>query len=181
MKLGLLFINDDVPFALLQAKISNSKIIDTECIQKAYMSIENLQLLQQSICRLIKCFENNNNHCLCNTENAPLQKDLPFVQRLDSILSNHLADESFSIDTLSEELYMSRSCLFRKVKSISGMSPHEYIKTIKMNRAIELLQQGNKIAEVSEQLGFSSPSYFAKCFKKQFDILPKDILKRDKD
>lgn len=58
------------------------------------------------------------------------------------------------------------------------MSPHEYIKTTKMNRAIALLQQGNKIAEVSEQLGFSSPSYFAKCFKRQFGMLPKDILQR---
>ncbi len=178
MKLGLIFINDDVPFALLQAKISDSKIIDTEYIQKTYTPIENLQLLQQSICRLIKCFKNNNNYCPSNAENAPLKKDLPFVQRLDSILSNHLADENFSIDTLSEELYMSRSCLFRKVKFIFGISPHEYIKTTKMNRAIVLLQQGHKIAEVSEQLGFSSSSYFTKCFKKQFGMLPKDLLQR---
>lgn len=177
MKLGLLFMNDDIPIALLEAKVSNSTIIDTEYIQKSTLSIKNLQLLQQSLYRLIKYIEkNNNHHYSSDTESQPLNRDNSFIRKLDNVLSDHLVDDVFPIDKLSAELCMSRSCLYRKIKVISGMSPNKYIKAIKMNRAIELLQQGHRIVEVSVQLGFSSPSYFAKCFKKQFGISPRDIL-----
>jgi len=179
MKLGLLFINDGIPFALLEAKVSNSTIIDTEYIQKSTLPIKNLQLLQQSLYRLIKYIENN--HHSTNIDSRSLDRDVFFIKKLDNVLSNHLVDETFPIDNLSKELCMSRSCLYRKIKAMSGMSPNKYIKTIKMNRAIELLKQGHRIIEVSVQLGFSSPSYFAKCFKKQFGVLPKDILQKDKD
>ena len=74
---------------------------------------------------------------------------------------------------------MSRSNFYRKIKALAGMPPNDYLKTIRLNKAAELLKSGVRITEVRitevcEKIGFSSSSYFAKCFKIQFGVLPKD-------
>ena len=56
----------------------------------------------------------------------------------------------------------------------SNMSPNDYLKTIRLNRAAELIKSGERISEVAERVGFTSSSYFAKCFKTQFGVLPRD-------
>ena len=114
---------------------------------------------------------------LPNTEIAVSLKDKEFVERLNAAIESHLQDINFSIDTLSEILFMSRSNFYRKIKSISGMSPNDYLKMIRLKKAAELLiKQEFRINEVYEQVGFSSSSYFAKCFKEQFSILPRDFV-----
>lgn len=75
---------------------------------------------------------------------------------------------------------MSRSNFYRKIKAISGMAPNDYLKIIRLNKATELLQQTDiRINEVSEMIGFSSSSYFSKCFKAQFGVLPKDYAEKN--
>ena len=71
---------------------------------------------------------------------------------------------------------MSRSNFYRKIKALSGMSPNDYLKALRMNKAAELIQGGTRISEVAAQVGFTSSSYFAKCFQKQFGVLPKDFV-----
>lgn len=71
---------------------------------------------------------------------------------------------------------MSRSSFYRKVKSLTGMSPNDYLKTARMNEAARLLREGYRPIEVCERVGFTSSSYFAKCFRAQFGCLPKDYL-----
>ena len=61
-----------------------------------------------------------------------------------------------------------------KIKALSGMSPNDYLKTLRMNRAAELIVSGTRISEVAAQVGFTSSSYFAKCFKAQYGVLPKE-------
>ena len=79
------------------------------------------------------------------------------------MIAEQLADENFSVDVLAEQMNMSRSNFYRKIKALSKMSPNDYLKTLRMNRAAELILNGTRISEVAEQVGFTSSSYFAKC------------------
>ena len=101
-------------------------------------------------------------------------KDKEFIERLDTEIQKNLQEPTFSIDTLAEIMCMSRSNFYRKIKGISGMSPNDYLKTIRLKMAAELLlQQEYRINEICYMTGFNSASYFAKCFQKQFGVLPK--------
>ncbi|MBV4307862.1 helix-turn-helix transcriptional regulator, partial [Parabacteroides distasonis] len=75
-----------------------------------------------------------------------------------------------------EQMNMSRSNFYRKIKALSGMSPNDYLKALRMNKAAELIQGGTRIPEVAAQVGFTSSSYFAKCFKAQYGVLPKEYV-----
>ena len=112
------------------------------------------------------------------TEN---QIDLMRMQ-LDAEIQKNLQEPTFSIDTLAEIMCMSRSNFYRKIKGISGMSPNDYLKTIRLKMAAELLlQQEYRINEIYELVGFSSSSYFTKCFKEQFGVPPKEFLNNAKN
>ena len=68
---------------------------------------------------------------------------------------------------------MSRMNLYRKLQAITGQTPTEFIRTIRLKRAAQLLQDGKlNVSEVADRVGFSSSSYFTKCFKEQFGVLP---------
>ena len=83
---------------------------------------------------------------------------------------------------LSEEFNMSRVQLYRKCKSITGKSPVELIRLIRLKAADHLLHESNKtVSEIAYEVGFSSPSYFAKCYKEQFNESPTDVQKRNKE
>lgn len=100
---------------------------------------------------------------------------MEFLKMLKENISNQLSDENFSIDSLTAIMNMSRSNFYRKLKALTGMSPNEYLKNCRLNRAAELLKEGYRITEIFEQTGFCSSSYFAKCFKAKFGVLPKDF------
>ena len=104
------------------------------------------------------------------------QRDCEFVAKIQEVIADQLADENFSIDTLAEQMNMSRSNFYRKIKALSGMSPNDYLKALRMNKAAELIRGGTRISEVAAQVGFTSSSYFAKCFKVQYGVLPKEYI-----
>lgn len=106
------------------------------------------------------------------------QQDLLFIEHLQKSVEENIHDEEFSIDTLAEQLNMSRSSFYRKIKALTGMTPTDYLKTARMNKAACLLKEGCRSSEVAERVGFTSSSYFAKCFKAQFGCLPKDYAAR---
>lgn len=109
-------------------------------------------------------------------------KDKEFIERLDAEIQKNLQEPTFSIDTLAEIMCMSRSNFYRKIKGISGMSPNDYLRTIRLKMAAELLlQQEYRINEIYELVGFSSSSYFTKCFKEQFGVPPKEFLNNAKN
>ncbi|WP_321333750.1 two-component regulator propeller domain-containing protein [uncultured Bacteroides sp.] len=140
-------------------------------IKQLRMQIENLLKLRLSFQRLMSNFSGNN---VKIEEFALSQKDLEFVTRVQEAVEGQLSDENFSVDNLAEAMNMSRSNFYRKIKMLSGMAPNDYLKTLRLNKAAELLKKGARVVEVCEQVGFSSSSYFAKCFKAQFGVLPKD-------
>ena len=107
------------------------------------------------------------------------QQDLQFMERLQQMVAENMRDEEFSIDLLAEQMNMSRSSFYRKIKALTDMTPIEYLKTRRLEQAALLLRQGIRISEVSERVGFTSSSYFAKCFKAKYGCLPKDYNNTD--
>ncbi len=174
-----------IPVILLTAKTTlESKVEGLECgadvyIEKPFtarqlqMQIENLVKLRQNFHKMMVDLFGNQAEDV-TSEYTLSQKDLEFIARIQEVITEQMADENFYIDSLAEVMHMSRSNFYRKIKALSGMSPNDYLKTIRLNRAADLIKSGERISEVAERVGFTSSSYFAKCFKTQFGVLPRD-------
>lgn len=107
---------------------------------------------------------------------ATSRADRELLAKMDAAIEMNLAESEFSIDDLAGALCMSRSTLFEKIKNISGLTPNNYIRLTRLKRAAEYLSAGEyQIGEVCYLVGFSSSSYFTKCFKKQFGVLPTEF------
>jgi AraC-like DNA-binding protein len=175
-----------IPVILLTAKTNvESKITGLEhgsdayiekpfAMEHLYSQIENLINSREKLRELFA-----GSPLLAAVEIAVSKKDKTYIDKLNEEIEKHMLDVNFSIDTLAEVMNMSRSNFYRKIKSISGMSPNDYLKTIRLKKAAELLlSQEYRINEVYEQAGFSSSSYFAKCFKEQFGMLPREFVQK---
>ena len=104
--------------------------------------------------------------------------DVKWLNTINEIITRNFTNEEFTIDKMAEEMAISRSNLQRKLKGLTGMPPNDYIRLIRLKTAGELLREGEyRINEVCYIVGFNNPSYFARCFQKQFGILPKDYVK----
>ena len=107
------------------------------------------------------------------------QRDCEFVAKIQEVIADQLADENFSIDTLAEQMNMSRSNLHLKLKAITGKSAIDFIHKIRFNRACQLLKEGKyTVAEISFMVGYNTPSYFAARFKKYIGCLPTEYGKK---
>ena len=108
--------------------------------------------------------------------------DETFLEKLNDIIQKNIAEVNFNIDTLAEEMNMSRSSLHRKIKGISKLTPNEFIQLERLKKAAQLILSNEyRINEVCYIVGFNSSSYFAKCFQKQFGVLPKDFGKQNQN
>jgi signal transduction histidine kinase/DNA-binding response OmpR family regulator len=102
-------------------------------------------------------------------------RDKEFMERIMAIIEQRITDSQLSVEELSRELAMSRSNLHKKLKSLSGMGPNELIRLIRLKHAARLLiTKQHTVSEVAYLSGFSSPSYFTKCFQQQFNVGPKE-------
>jgi DNA-binding response OmpR family regulator/anti-sigma regulatory factor (Ser/Thr protein kinase) len=100
-----------------------------------------------------------------------------FVSKLNAHILENIADEKFSIDVLSGLFNMSRSSFHKKIKSLTDMTPNDYINLIRLNQSAQLLASGRyKINEVCYMVGFNTPSYFSKLFYEHFGKLPKEYM-----
>jgi len=108
---------------------------------------------------------------------AVTSADEKFLNKLISFIENNLADPDMNVDSLTEQIHLSRSQLHRKLKALTGLSSTEFIRTIRLKRAAQLLEQRHgTIAETVYAVGFNSLSYFSKCFQKQFGLSPKEYI-----
>ena len=90
-----------------------------------------------------------------------------FLKKVTGIIEENLDNELFGVTELARELGMSRSNLHRKIKSSSGSSVSRFIRQVRLERALEMLQEPDTgVAEVAYKVGFGSPNYFSKCFLK---------------
>jgi len=105
-------------------------------------------------------------------------KEMEFIGSVNSFIEDHLGTSDFVIEDLAVEMGMSRTVFFKKIKGLTGLAPIEYVRDILMQHAAELLENSDySIKEISYRVGMNDPKYFAKCFKKKFNMTPSEYKK----
>ncbi len=106
--------------------------------------------------------------------------DEQFLNNAIQIIEKYLSESEFDINTFADELNLSKSSLYRKIKTITGLSPIEFIRNIKLKHASIMLKNNTiSISEVAYAVGFSDPKYFSSCFKNEFNITPSEFQKNN--
>lgn len=106
------------------------------------------------------------------------QVDQEFLEKLRAIIIKHILTEKIDVKFLAENVHMSHSTLYRKIKGVSGINVNEYIRTVRIQYAKELLTEGKySISEVASMVGINSVPYFKQCFKEQFGISATEYAK----
>lgn len=104
--------------------------------------------------------------------------DESFLQQAMDVIENHMSNTEFTVEEMVKEMAVSRSKLYLKLKAITGYSTSEFIRTVRLKRAVQLFEQSDySIKEIMYMTGFNTSSYFSKCFKKQFGVVPSDYIK----
>ncbi len=107
------------------------------------------------------------------------ERDREFLAQIEEIAERQIANPHFSVNDLARAAYMSRSVLFARIKSLTGTTPNNYFKTLRLRRAATLLREGqHKIGEICDLVGFNTPSYFAKCFGEHYGVMPREYAAR---
>ena len=134
--------------------------------------------LMRSRKQLRSLFSNETNEEEQRVEEQMNTKDKSFISRLRTTIQNGLSDSDFSVERIGEEIGLSRVQLYRKVKALTGQTPVELLRKARLSKAQQLLTTTDKtISEVAYECGFTSPSYFNKCFKDEYGITPGDAHK----
>ncbi|MBD1261953.1 response regulator [Maribacter polysiphoniae] len=112
-----------------------------------------------------------------NTNNTSLDKG--FIQKVLNYVHENISDPDLSVELLAKELNLSRSQLYRKIKTLTGQTVNEFLRNVRLQKAKQIIETDVEIniSEVCYQVGFSSPSYFTKCFKALFGVLPTDVVR----
>ena len=101
--------------------------------------------------------------------------DEQFIRQAIETVEEHISNPEFSVEDLSRSLHMSRVALYKKLLALTGKSPLDFIKTIRLKRAAQLLEKSQfNISEIAYEVGFNNPKYFARTFKKEFGKLPSE-------
>ncbi len=169
-----------IPFIMLTAKTdTESKVESMKSGADAYVekpfSMAFLEARVENLVNMRRMLRDkySNNEQVPVTVLASHPQDDDFLERLNGIIEEHLSDTTFSVDILAEKLNISRTNLYSKLKSMADMTPNEIIQITRLKKGAELLAEGNlKVSEVSDRVGFNSPSYFTKCFQRQFGVKP---------
>ena len=169
-----------IPFVLLTAKTDDdSKVEAMQCGADAYIEkpfslrylqacIRNMVDMRQS---LFRKFTSQPEEKIPEISMSPLDNEL--LSRMNQLILDNIDNTGLNVSFLADNLGISRSGLFAKVKSITNVTPNEMIQVIRLKKAAELLaQQRYRVNEVCYKVGFNSPSYFAKCFARQFGMTP---------
>lgn len=108
--------------------------------------------------------------------------DEKFLNKAMSVIEERMKDEEFILDEFQKAMNLSRSTLFRKIAALTGQSPTEFIRTIRLKRAAELIRQNfGNISEVSGEVGFNNISYFNRSFKKLYGVSPREFAMKEKN
>jgi len=175
-----------VPIILLTAKADlESKIegLETgadEYLSKPFNSYE-LQVRAKNLIRsreiLRERFTESKKLILEPKEISITSLDEKFLKNVLQIIEKNMADSEFRVETLGKELDMDQLAVYRKIKALTGQTAVEFIRTMRLKRAAQLLkQQKLTVAEVTYNVGFNDLQYFRTCFKKQFGASPSEYM-----
>lgn len=175
----------DIPIILLTAKVGiENQIACYEAGANGYISKPfDLQLLEARIDNFLEAKQNRQKDfkqsIQLNIETLEtVSMDEELLKNAVDYIEKHISEVSLSVDSLAETLNLSRSSLYRKIKNITGLSPVEFIRNIRLKHASAML--GNEsltIADIAYAVGFTDPKYFSKCFKTEFGMTPSEFSK----
>ena len=179
----------NTPFIILSAKGNlDAKIAGLENGADAYIekpfSVQQLKATIDNITatrrRLLENFRADPEFKIESTN--ILSQDRLWLNKVDDLIKQHLADSEYSVDDMAKDLATTRKTLQRRLKALVGASPADYVKMYRLRMAARLISNENyRVNEVAWMVGFTDPSYFTKCFFNQFNILPKDYRKAHSD
>lgn len=117
---------------------------------------------------------------LAKEDVCDLDKD--FVERFKSLIEQKMGDSGLNVEDLGKDMGLSRVQLYRKIKALTNYAPNELLRIARLKKAASLLASSDMtVAEIGYEVGFSSPSYFAKCYREHFGESPTDYIKRKKE
>ncbi|SHJ85679.1 Signal transduction histidine kinase [Maribacter aquivivus] len=174
-----------IPVVMLTAKTSQEKEIEglktgaDAYIRKPF----DLEMLELKLANILKDREElrkrfNREITLQPNEVTVTSSDETFLQNAIEIVEKHMMNSEFSVEMLVKEMNMSRSNLYLKIKELTGLSSSEFIRNIRLKRAVQLLEKSDlSVKEIMYMTGFNTASYFSKCFKKQFGVIPSKYIR----
>lgn len=173
-----------IPLILLTAKTDvDSKVEGLDCGADAYIekpfSVQYLEACIKNLLDLRNLLRNKFSKMpmIPLTSVASNTMDNKFLTRINEIIEQNFSNPELSVDFLAERLCISRSGLFAKIKTLADVTPNELIQIVRLKKAAALLMENQyRISEICYMVGFNSPSYFAKCFQKQFGIKPREFV-----
>ncbi|WP_298484513.1 two-component regulator propeller domain-containing protein [uncultured Maribacter sp.] len=178
-----------IPVILLTAKSSDeSKLKGLESGADDYLTKPfNLELLKVKLDNTISRRDTlrkrfNRNIKIQPKEITVTSVDEKFLNQAIEIVEKHMMNSDFNVEMLVKEMGLSRSNLYLKFKELTGLSSSEFIRNIRLKRAVQLFEKSDlSVKEIMYMTGFNTASYFSKCFKKQFGVIPSEYVNKMKN
>ncbi|HZI24134.1 MAG TPA: response regulator, partial [Chryseolinea sp.] len=175
---------DHIPIIMLTAKASGESKIEgletgaDDYIIKPFESGELLARIKNLIDGREKLRERFSREITLQPASIAITStDEKMLHHVMQIMEEHIADSNFGVEEFCQEAGMSRTQLHRKLKALTAQSPGDFIRIMRLRRAADLLtNHAGNIAEVAFMVGFNDPSYFTKCFQKQFGKTPSEFV-----
>ncbi|MEO9892708.1 two-component regulator propeller domain-containing protein [Aurantibacter sp.] len=177
-----------IPIIMLTAKASQESEIQglSKGVDGYIRKPFDLELLQLKLSNILKQREQLRKQFTRDIQLRPKDvtvttTDERFLNEAIEIVEKHMANTDFNVEMLVNEMNISRSNLYLKFKAVTGLSSSEFIRNIRLKRAVQLLEQsGLSVKEIMYMTGFNTASYFSKCFKKQFGVIPSEYVRQTK-
>lgn len=175
-----------IPIIILTAKSSQESELQSlelgvdEYLRKPF----DFELLKLKLSNIIKRREHlrkrfNKKITVQPSEIAVTSMDEKFLIQAIAIVEKHMMNTDFNVEMLVKEMGLSRSTLYLKFKELTGLSSSEFIRSVRLKRAVQFFNQSDySVKEIMYKTGFSTASYFSKCFKKQFGVVPSEYVKQ---
>ena len=179
-------ITNHIPILLLTAKTSlDSRIEGLATGADDYLTkpfqIDELRLRVRNRLEQQRRFSQHFRTQLLSEGYIPTASTVPadeFMNKVYAVLNARLSDSSFGVEPLAAAVSMSRMHLNRKVKAMTGLSPNELIRAVRLNKAAELLLTNVPISDVAYAVGFDTPAYFSKVFKERYQLTPSEYVEK---
>ena len=165
----------------IQSLITNRQQLQKSYLQKFnhQQKVERKNISQKNASNLTQeTTEQSNASNLTQETTEQSNADDKFLYKLEALIAEHYTDQELDISLLAKELAMSERQFQRKIKVILGTTPNNFIKEFRLKKAQELLVSGAQIGRIALDVGFSSQTYFGRCFKESFNCTPKQYQQR---
>lgn len=168
----------------MKATGSGANAFISKPFSSAYLVARIDQLLDEQRIFQRKMILQNNAESSANAtqdeyEQHLVKKDLEFMRKIQEIVDKNLNANDFNIDLIAEQMGLSRSAFFKKLKSLSGFAPVDYVKEIRLSKAARLIETtDSSITEIAYSVGFRDAGYFGKCFRKKYGMTPKEYRRK---